>query len=133
MLTLNKLHKNPVYETITLDYDKTTMQSSITILLNLPTHERPILTTIKLPFTPTEPRLKYKKPDYTFRDNISVFLNTDTHERIQQSGLFRCMPINTRYAYQCEYDHWIWEAGITEQNGYIVWAAIAEYVSTLEV
>ena len=117
-----------VYELVDFKYDKFKKTSTITILLNLPDMELRQLTTIDLPFTPTEPCLKYKMPPFTFRDEESVFMNEDTHERINLIGYNRCMPFKTRYAYQCEYDEWIYDANCTEYTGYIVWKAIKDYV-----
>jgi len=117
-----------IYETVDFNYDKTTKKSSITIILYLPSMEIGELTTIDLPFTSYDPSLQYKLPPFTFRDDESVFMNEDTHERINIIGYFRCMPPRTRYAYQCEYDEWIFDADLCDCSGYIVWKAIKDYV-----
>lgn len=135
-LTLNKFNEPPVYEITKLDYNRTTQESTLHVLLRLPTEENPIETTIKMPFTTIEPWQKYTKPLYTFRDNTSVFLNKGLFERVQIIGQLRCMGLDTRFATQCEYDNWIYEAALIDNDfkthtGYTVWATIKEYVENL--
>ena len=135
-LTLNRFNALPVYEIIKLNVDETTQESSLTILLRLPTDENPIVTTIKMPFTSIEPWQKYTKPPHTFRDRISVFQNADLLERVNIMGKIRCMGLDIRFAEQCEYDNWIYKAALIDadykkQTGYTVWSTINEYVENL--
>ena len=120
--------KKPVYETVRFNYDCETQESYVTLLLDLPGMELREMITIDLPFTDYDPSEQYKLPDFTFRDEESVFMNANTHERIQQFGLPRSMPCHTRYAYQCEYDEWIYDAGLSNRSGYLVWQAVYDYV-----
>ena len=121
-----------VYKPIRFYYNKTEGTSSISILLKLPTMIIEKLITIPLPFTENEPALKYKKPPYVFRDNKSVYENQRTHDLIQKNGPCRSMPSETRYAFQCEYDEWIYLANFEERTGFIVWNAIKKYVKNME-
>ena len=135
-LTLNRFKSPPVYEIIKMNVNETTQESSLTILLRLPTEEKPIVTTIKMPFTTIEPWQKYTKPPYTFRDKISVFQNEGLLERVKIMGKLRCMGLEILFAEQCEYDNWIYEAALIDDDyktrtGYTVWSTIKEYVENL--
>jgi hypothetical protein len=119
------------YTPIRFNYNKITCTSSITILLKVP-HIPEEDVTIILPFTEDAPALKYKLPPYIFRDEESVYESPRRHELIQLKGPTRCMPLGTIYAHQYEYDEWIYNAGFEERSGYIVWAAIKQYVDGLD-
>jgi len=128
----NLFEKKPVYETVRFNYDSETQESYVTILLDLPGTELRQMITIDLPFTDYDPSDQYKLPEFTFRDEKSVFMNQGTHERIQLFGLPRSMPPNTRYAFQCEYDEWIYDAGLSNRSGYLIWQAVNDYVLEYE-
>ena len=87
--------------------------------------------TINLPFTEEDPALKYQMPPYTFRDDISVHFEQRLHALIQVNSKCRSLPPQTRYAHQCEYDEWIYNADLEDRTGYIVWAAIKQYVENM--
>jgi len=88
--------------------------------------------TINLPFTEENPAYKYQMPPDTFRDDISVHSGQRLHALIQVNSKCRSLPPQTRYAYQCEYDEWIYNAGFKDRTGYIVWAAIKQYVEEID-
>jgi len=117
-----------VYEPVNFNYDRIKQTSTITVLLDLPNTVSKELVTIKLPFTSYEPSHKYRLPSYTFRDDTSVFMNINLDVRIKNIGYLRCMPHETRYAYQCEYDEWIYNSEGYDRSGFIVWKAIKDYL-----
>ena len=119
-----------VYEPIRFNYNRENKTSSITILLNLPDMNAEEVT-INLPFTEEEPALKYQMPPYSFRDDISVHFEQRLHALIQVNSKCRSLPTQTRYAHQCEYDEWIYNANLEDRTGYIVWAAIKQYVKNM--
>ena len=121
-----------VYDVVNFEYNRTDKTSNITVLLNLPNKELRMLETIDLPFTDYEPSQKYSAPIFTFRDYDSVFINRRLYDRIYLFGEVSCMPPNTRYAYQCEYDEFLYEMGCNDRSGYIVWKAVKEYVEKME-